>query len=560
MTSTTAGPSRSSPWIAGPARDLGLFVLTPVLILAAAFLLRSGVASKDIQYAVIAFGAMGHNLPGMLRAYGDRALFRRFRIRFIVAPVALFAVCFVFTWRGLTGIALIAFFWAVWHALMQVYGFLRIYGARAGATERRIANLDFAMCLAWFAGGVLWSDTRLHQVQSLAVTYGIGPLDASAVHVVRLVIASIIAVVTALFLFEQFARRRRGQPISAIKNLLHASSIAFWWYAHVLTTDVLLGIYLFEIFHDVQYLAIVWYFNLRRVDSDPAIGGFTRQVFRRSYGLAALYVGLCFAYGGFIPLTGHLQMSPLTAALAASFVQASALLHYYFDGFIWKVRERSTRAALGMDSTLGRVEPIDTRHAAKWALLAVPAAVLWCVPARTAAEAEIDPIPARALAESTPLALRAQLALATASGRSQDIPTAVLALERARSIAPDDQEIAENLAAARVRSGVDALRKGSIDEARRTLAEVAAQFPALADVCNGEGLEHLQRRELDDAIACFRASLLIVADRPAAHLNLALALRERGMREEALEHARRGAAMLPQDDQARALVQELEKR
>ena len=37
---------------------------------------------------------------------------------------------------------------------------------------------------------------------------------------------------------------------------------------------------LFEIFHDVQYLAIVWLFNRKRVDTDPQVGGFTRFVFR----------------------------------------------------------------------------------------------------------------------------------------------------------------------------------------------------------------------------------------------------------------------------------------
>ena len=46
-------------------------------------------SAEDIYLFVAAFGAMGHHLPGMIRAYGDRALFQRFRWRFICAPIFL---------------------------------------------------------------------------------------------------------------------------------------------------------------------------------------------------------------------------------------------------------------------------------------------------------------------------------------------------------------------------------------------------------------------------------------------------------------------------------------
>ena len=46
-------------------------------------------------------------------------------------------------------------------------------------------------------------------------------------------------------------------------------SIAFWWYSNVAVSNMLVGIALFEVFHDVQYLTIVWIFNLNRVDRNP---------------------------------------------------------------------------------------------------------------------------------------------------------------------------------------------------------------------------------------------------------------------------------------------------
>jgi tetratricopeptide (TPR) repeat protein len=64
-------------------------------------------------------------------------------------------------------------------------------------------------------------------------------------------------------------------------------------------------------------------------------------------------------------------------------VTASTLLHFYYDGFIWKVRERSTRQSLGIaggtaDVTLGGVLPSWASHGLKWvAIFVLPLGALW---------------------------------------------------------------------------------------------------------------------------------------------------------------------------------------
>ena len=88
---TAGGPPVSPPqqhlWILGPTWDLALFVGTPLLILPAMWLAMQQFAIEDIALFVASFGALGHHMPGMIRAYGDRALFERFKVRFIVAPL-----------------------------------------------------------------------------------------------------------------------------------------------------------------------------------------------------------------------------------------------------------------------------------------------------------------------------------------------------------------------------------------------------------------------------------------------------------------------------------------
>src|SRR5207245_10268619 len=84
-------------WILDSWRDLILYVCTPLLLVPIFVGAQGFWAAEDIYLFVAAFGAMGHNLPGMIRAYGDRALFQRFRWRFISAPFFLVVFCSAFS-------------------------------------------------------------------------------------------------------------------------------------------------------------------------------------------------------------------------------------------------------------------------------------------------------------------------------------------------------------------------------------------------------------------------------------------------------------------------------
>src|SRR5213595_654690 len=156
-----AARSRPNYWILNSWRDLIFYVGTPLLLVTAFALAQARWSAQDIYLFVAAFGAMGHHLPGMIRAYGDRALFNRFRWRFIIAPLFLLVTCIAFYWWDLKGIVLVVFFWGVWHGMMQTYGFCRIYDAKAGSFAALSRRLDFALCLIWFATAVLLSSQRM---------------------------------------------------------------------------------------------------------------------------------------------------------------------------------------------------------------------------------------------------------------------------------------------------------------------------------------------------------------------------------------------------------------
>src|SRR5260370_2257108 len=139
----------------------------------------------------------------------------------------------------------------------------------------------------------------------------------------------------------------QGKRAGLVTLVLLVPSISFWWYCNNIVASVLVGIALFEVFHDVQYLSLVWIYNRKRVESDRSIGGFMWFVFRRSGALVGVYIGSVLAYGGLSLSKSYVGVDAVKRILTGV-VTASALLHFYYDGFIWKVREKSTRQSLGI--------------------------------------------------------------------------------------------------------------------------------------------------------------------------------------------------------------------
>jgi Flp pilus assembly protein TadD len=377
-----AATRKRNLWILSSWRDLVFYVCTPLLLVPLFLVAQSRWSAEDIYLFVAAFGAMGHHLPGMIRAYGDRALFQRFKYRFIFAPIFLLLVCVGFFLWDLKGIVLIAFLWGVWHGMMQTYGFCRIYDAKVGSFAARTRRLDFATCGSWFATAVLLSPQRMADTLDTYYSAG-GPfIQPPLLRIVQQGALVLSIAVSCLFLANYVSMVVSGKRPNPVKLVLLLTSISFWWYCNNIVANILVGIALFEVFHDVQYLSLVWIYNRNRVEKDSSIGGFMRFVFRRSGSLVGLYIGLIVAYGAIGYFKSHFEMDAVKRILTGV-VTASGLLHFYYDGFIWKVRESSTRQSLGItggttDISLSGFLPGWAVHGLKWvAAFVIPLGAFW---------------------------------------------------------------------------------------------------------------------------------------------------------------------------------------
>jgi tetratricopeptide (TPR) repeat protein len=253
----------------------------------------------------------------------------------------------------------------------------------------------------------------------------------------------------------------------------------------------------------------VWTFNVNRVDRNPAVGTFTRFLFRRSWGLAGLYVGLIAAYGSLNLIPSGLSSQTLSRALTG-LLTASALLHFYYDGFIWKVRDPSVRESLGVSTQTRSAQPLGPSawaHGLKWALFVVP--IVW-------------------------------LGVAQTRGT-------MLAIERDRMIVQAVPRSAE----ARNNLGGALLMGGATDEAIGHLQEALRLDPDHAQAHSNLGVALARRNRLEEAIAHHREALRLDPSQKQAYSNLGNALLQQGRTREAIEQFEKGLSLDPADPQAR---------
>ncbi len=539
---STSTPIESTPkttsspvpklWILSSWKDLLLFVATPVLIIPLVTLAKLRFSVEEISLYVAAFGATGHHLPGMMRAYGDRDLFQRYRIRFILSPLFLLAACMLFAHWDLAGLSVVVLLWGFWHGLAQVYGFLRIYDAKALLFTQLTARLDMLMCVAWFGAGLLYSPGRMVTVLETFYKSGGPLLPASDVHAFQTAWSVGTTAVTVAFLAHLLGQWRRGQKPNPIKLVLMISSFSFWWYAMVSINNAILGVALFEVFHDVQYLSIVWVYNHRRAESVPGVGSFTQFLFRRGGLMIGLYVGLVFGYG-YIGLVPELIDQKTITHSLFGLLSASSLLHFYYDGFIWKVREKSTRQGLGLTGGQDLNEtssgmPGWQVHGLRWNLFIIPLFFLGRAQFQGQAPTLDQYRNLVALAPGNTEAHGNLGSALLAEGKQEE---AIAHYRQAIQIRSDVAETHYNL-------GVALASKGQFEESIRHYLQALEIKPDFVEAQRKLGNALSEQGKSNEAIAHYRQALRVKPDYVKAHSDLGAELRSQGKLKEAIHSYR----------------------
>ncbi len=537
-TSHASSLPRTSSWIVSAWWDLSYIVVTPLLIVPVVLILaRRWLTPEEVSLAVIAFASLGHHLPGFMRAYGDRELFRRYRARFLLVPLMMLGIALLFTpprslatalglpWTHLHGLELVLLVWGTWHGLMQTYGFMRIYDVRMGVNDLWTARLDHWLCLSVFVAGVVFSDARAFGIANAMWQSGLPLFGPEWLLWTRYAVGAVSLGVLVAYLINQVRLRRQGIPISWVKLLLIGTTGWFYWYTGRLSTNVLIGIAMFEIYHAVQYYAIVWIYNRRLFERAGEKFGALGFLFRDRWSMLGIYLAAIAAYSSIryfnVDANGYVFRGGSEDAhqwLMALFV-TSSFLHFYFDGFIWKVSEKRTQENLvdevSHTSIAERYVP-GFLHAGKWAvLLGIIGGLLYAEHFLVAHYVDREPARLKALTELTP-----------------DLPEAQSLLCR------------------------DALQRGdalaAIEHGTRALQMRPRSHALLADL----SLAYYQGRRYEEAEDAIRRAIEIARDQWQYYTDLGLVLVKRRQPEYAEQALRHAVQLAPNLQQPREQLAE----
>lgn len=342
--SLAAGLARRDRAIASPLADALFFWGAPLLAFALMLALgeaatrmapAAGDALTRATLAAVSIVTYAHLIAVAPRAYLNREVFARHRTRLTVVPVLLVAAMLLSPAALVAGFVL-AVFWDVHHSAMQTFGLGRIYDMKAGNDPQALRRVDLWLNSALYIGPIAAGASMIVHLRSLdefsrvglaAVTTVPAWASAEAPVIRSIAILAWLGVVGGAML--AYARAARGgyrlSPHKQALLLATASvSILAWGLA-----PPLLAFMTINLFHAVQYFALVW---LKE-------GGRMRAAAPRLGRLALPgFVLACLAFGTLYWIV-HERGTAAAGAWLAPFV-ACSLLHFWYDAFVWSVRKK----------------------------------------------------------------------------------------------------------------------------------------------------------------------------------------------------------------------------
>lgn len=250
--------------------------------------------------------------------------------------------------------------WNFWHVYMQKFGIMRMYSAKARADREAIAGVevpgwvDKALVLSWLPLYFAWLGPLYREVavdyfdDAAAVLPGFIDLLERAMPVTLPLTISLVVVVHAIWLRAEWrAHRFRNAPRLWMAGGTTALACCFFVFDPV-------KVYIaFAFSHAVEYCVFVWAFQRKRYHErlahDPTLGRMLRHPAVFYLGMVLLFgVGiLLLKYWGrwIVPEADRPELFGYrTGYLLGFWGIYQSMVHFYFDGFLWKMRLPSVRA------------------------------------------------------------------------------------------------------------------------------------------------------------------------------------------------------------------------
>lgn len=343
---TTPAPIVRSGYIVTPVYDGLFFIGSPILALIIGIAIsgtpwsneRISVFGHRGSFTHIFIGAfiMAHLVIVFFRSHANTAILRQYPLRFSLVPVALLAAMLSSKWI-LVAVSVLATWWDVYHSSLQTFGLGRIYDAKAGNHPQVGRRLDIMLNILLYAGPILAGATLMDHVNDFNEFSEVGSVFFTSIPAYvesnrRFLTWAVTAVSIPFFAYYVWAyvqHHRQGYRVSFQKMALLVSTGVCSVYTWGFNTFGE-AFFIMNFFHAFQYFAIVWWSEQKTMIRLFRLGGLP-------YGkplALMLFLLIGFGYGLWA------EVSDVDNQWAMSVVLTVAIMHFWYDGFIWSVRKR----------------------------------------------------------------------------------------------------------------------------------------------------------------------------------------------------------------------------
>jgi hypothetical protein len=230
--------------------------------------------------------------------------------------------------------------WAYYHVIRQHYGFMVLYKVK----NRDLQPVDNVLDRVWLGTMLVFPPFHrffIHHPEEL------GAPKAAALARMEPLFWGFVAAVAAVWIGRQIVRWRAGEAFNVPKLLLFAAVFPLHW-----LTFAYMGwqaaVPTVTIVHNLQYHALIWFYNRNRYaggEAEQRFGRIPAAVAKSLLGYAGMALVFSLAYR--VPGFRLGQMSQLAFGFFCGF----GLTHYYLDSRIWRVRhDPSLRQALQLQN------------------------------------------------------------------------------------------------------------------------------------------------------------------------------------------------------------------
>ena len=342
-------PSKQLGLLSGPGYDATLIGGTVFLALAAWGAVHW---NQDWFWPILVLNlwllGYHHVIATYTRLIPDLPTVREHRFLIFVLPLLVFGVVSALAFTlGVAVIASIYLYWQWWHYLRQSEGISKAYLGKSGMAR---AGSDPFLRIAFYGIPLASFLTMVDRQPAIFLNMPIWTFS-----VPDLILDSIWSIsigASLLFLWRWRSDWLAGKFKLGYPAFI-CSHIVMFVLAYAGTDSLNHGWLAINIWHNAQYLLFVWLFNQRRYAKGVQTPGwFMSFISQRGRGwlyFLALFTATTVFYFS-VDMIISLIQSSYVIPLTIVFYQAINFHHYIVDSVIWKLRRKTLRERLGLQS------------------------------------------------------------------------------------------------------------------------------------------------------------------------------------------------------------------